>query len=694
MGFYHLDRGGDSMAHLGGTGTSVADATVMPIVLAMLSDGRDGEADLDGTNEVPFATRAGSVYTLIRVALPSYYRTRVGVEVKSGGYPILCSGDVLNEGSTHADGNNASGQTAGAALAAGYFAASVAGAAGGAIGANGSNGTGANLESPSGRYGSAPGGAGAATTGGVEGAKASTSATRGTSHAGPAGMAIGTYLSTLGVTSLPSGGPGGAGGGGGGAVVGGGGGGSAGVLELWGRTITNTGRLSANGGDGAAGAGAGAGGGSGGSGGAVRLRYGTYTGNVAQTYGGRGGAAGDSTAKCGHCGNEGEVIVLNPILAYPKRYTLTAGECAAVLVGGVAIQSGSFIAGSDCGSSTGVAATGSGGGGLSIWEGTTTDGEMSLRFNALSSAFRLDLRVRGTVVLSTDDVNATAVAGPTFIPWIRGDRIDWMFWYDPAGGARSMGIRWAVNHCCGNDKTGTGSGAALAAVTAASMQSQSTTAASSAASYITSNARSANMIPKIVICGDSITASRRNSIGWDGVAAGTRLGLDESHGPALSLALQGSTWASQTTAWQASNARGNAAVLAVVTVLGHNDVSALTAAAAISVLAQAFMDDVATNNPLAKRVLCRLTPSASGRTLAQDTIWAAVDLNYAGTGLNNVTGVDARVSSHQTTMGDNNGSLRRRAETNDYTHPNFFGRKDLATAMATSLTSLGITLSS
>jgi hypothetical protein len=677
-----MGRSGDLMPHrsTGTTGAAVADATVLPIIMGMLSDGRDGDADLDGTNTVPWATLSGSVYTSIRIGLPRDLWVRAGITLKTAQFCVWASGDVTVDGTISANGNNAAAAVAGTATAAGTLPATIAGGAGGASGGdnNGSPGGSVTVEWPTaGRFGAPPGGNAAVATGGAAGGTTASATTRGTTHGGITAFGSGSWLTNLGVNTEACA-TSGAGGGGNASGAGGGGGASGGIVDLSGRTLTVSaaGVISANGGAGANG-GTNAGGGCGGGGGRVRLRFGAVTLadsllNV-QCRGGEGGTGGTG-GFYGNCGQPGEIVYLagKPGLMSSRhhRVTLSSAERTAAIVAGILDASGSFIVGSDAGRATGTYSSATGGGGFSLFDMATPDGEISLRFDATN--FRLNLTVRGSVVLSTADLTGV-IPGPCFQPFVAGDTIDWRIWYDPAGGARSMGIRFFVNRCGGYDEVGVASGSALAAATSGSALSSFTTAGSwgPAPSYILAS-RAANVVGTVCILGDSITAVAKNSVGWDGVAMGGRCGWSTQ--VCVSLARPGAKLTDQLTAWQASTMRGNAACIAVIYQLGHNDINAGDSAATCTTNNQAIRDDVAANNPAAKIIVSKLTPSASIWSAAQLVIWNTYQDNINGTGGTPITGVHARATAHVATMGDTNKILRERSETNDYTHPNFWGR--------------------
>lgn len=676
---------------LSSSGSAASDATVSPIVVGTYSDGRDGNADLDGINGVPWATLSGSTYTAIRDVYPNNLRVRSGIILKMNGFRgPYCRGKWTNEGASHDDGLAAVGQTGGVARAAGSLPATYAGGAGGAAAGNGAAGNGSYNEAPvAGRFSGCAGGAGAATTGGGAGIPTALGVTRGGTHAvGPA--ALGIQVSQIATsTNTPDGGSSGGGGGGGAAAVGGGGGASGGVMDFCARELANTGRISANGGDGAAGGGAGAGGGSAGGGGRVRYWCGTFSGNLPEARGGKGGLSGSATGTVGAAGLYGDVLRLNPQTVSgtaTEHVSISAAEMSAAIVAGVLDIGGTFIAGTEPGIASASAAEGlisKGGGDFTAFEGTSADGRIALRY--IGRVWRLE--VRGATVLTCATLT-TGPAAPTVQPWRIGDTIAWRIWYDPAGGARSMGIRVAVNNCYGYDTTGAGSGSALAAMTTASALGTISTSALP---------RTANVVGRIVVIGDSLSAPKDNSTPIDGVATGALLGAVT--GPVVSLAQSGGQIVgapSQLSVWQASNSRGNAGVLAVIIQVGWNDIlSAGKSAATVLADLQTLVNDIATNNPAAKIVICQLPPI---RRSSNDAQWtSALDVNI---GINNgggtpITGVHARVTSHAGlagTMSDGNGCALYPSENNDHSHQSIYGRQLNATAMAAGVVAAGVAL--
>lgn len=684
------------------TGQRIAEAAVQEIVAATLADGRDGPCEMDGINEVPFATLSGGVYMCWRIALPTTWKVYPLVQLNLAGFAgPWATGDGHVWGRVTQNGNAAVGSAAGTATAAQTESATKAGGAGGAANTNGAQAPATTVEGPlvGGRFSGQVGGAGVANPGGVAASVTALSVTRGVTHGGLASYGAGLNLSTAGAAAESTG-PGGSGGGGGPAAAGGGGGASAGNIDMSGRSLTvyAGGSIEANGGAGAAGLGAGAGGGSGGCGGRFRGRFGWVS--LAdpllsvQVFGGAGGAGGGSGGLPGLCGGKGVIAWLagKPTLLAAQHYRVayTASELATLVVGGVADVSGSFVVGADQGLKTGLVTTSAGCGGFAISEMQTPDGELSLRFNASTGG--LDLRVRGVVVLSTQDVDLVATGGATFQPFAIGDRIDYRYWFDPTGvpGSRSMGIRWFCNRTGGYDEVGVASGAALAAPTAGTALSSSpgTGTWGPAPSYILTS-RAADVVGTVVMMGDSITAPKGSSFGRDGVSVASRVGWSTQ--VCVSLSKPGGRYADQMTRWQASPMRGDPNVVAVIWQLGHNDMGTggLTEAQVLAA-AQAMNDDIAANNPTAKRIVSKMTPS---RSAWDDTQWAeheAIQADYDGSGSIPLVGPHAVAGAHTTTMGDANGSLLFFSEGTDHTHPDFTGRSLNARSIRTAYESTGL----
>jgi len=262
----------------GGTGSTTAATARTALGLlntggwpaSLFGPGSDGAADLDGANTVAWATRSGNVYTMTRCAFLTTLRVRAGITLVKRYIPFISDTLTIDAtGIVSDDGNDASGTTAGAAIAAtGRLPESAGGA-----GTNGRSTTG--VATTGGGTTTAYGGAGGASGlangtypgngGSVTAPTAAIDTLRGTGFMG------GIYL--LGSATAvvrANGGGGGAGGGcdvGSGTASSGGGGSGAPVSMLFARQISNSGVIRCNGGAGGNGAATGNGAGPGGGGG-------------------------------------------------------------------------------------------------------------------------------------------------------------------------------------------------------------------------------------------------------------------------------------------------------------------------------------------------------------------------------------------------------------------------------------------
>lgn len=323
-------------------------------------DAADGDATLDGTVTVAWASKVGSVYTLTRNVFFRTLTVNTGVTLEAAGYGIwgyrvTGAGTIRDNGANGGNASGGTGGTAAAARSAGTFPANSPGQIGGAgvsnnVGNNGVSGTNTNpsigVSGVAGGNGGTLPGAGSpwsvARTGGGGGTATAESAqvnrnftnlnlTSGsvdtvTSAWQPIGSTSGRTLScSAGAgsgaagnsTFITSGGTGGAGGGSGA---------SGGIVFICAYTIDGTltiQSLGGNGGNGGNGVGAdagGGGGGSGGSGGVVFLIYFTLggsvtitvTGGTAGTGGSPTGGGGSPTAgSAGNAGTTGKIYKCN-----------------------------------------------------------------------------------------------------------------------------------------------------------------------------------------------------------------------------------------------------------------------------------------------------------------------------------------------------------------------------------------------
>ena len=251
----------------------------------VFGDGSDGAVVLDGVATVPWASLAGSTYTMTRACHCTSLVVNSGVTVKTVGCAIFVQGAMSNAGTISYDGNAASGATPGAAFTSvGTLGTTVDGGAGntgaGGAGLNASGGLGGN-GGTAGAGGTGAAGAKGFSSGGVAGT---------TCLRQPSVATTGTF-GFLGTNRVLSGGASGGGGGGDGTNHGGGGGAGGGVVVIFAHTFSNTGTVSAQGGAGGNGFAGNAGGGGGGGGGVIAI-YTLTSMTGAGTLNVSGGAAG------------------------------------------------------------------------------------------------------------------------------------------------------------------------------------------------------------------------------------------------------------------------------------------------------------------------------------------------------------------------------------------------------------------
>ena len=286
-------------------------AAVMTGPLGQYGNGSGGDFTVTGTTTLT----AEMYYDNLTV--------NAGGTLKPAGYRIFVKSalTVAATGLINDDGNNASGITQGAALAARAFlgGAAGAGAAGRTaqgIGTAGSGAASSSLNDAGLQPNGGRGGDGSGTyTGGAGGT--ATILTPSPQRANGCWQAGRPYGSTSFWT-------GGAGGGSGGLKLtapdvptSGAGGSGGGAVWIAAKTVSNAGRISANGGNGGDGAGGTAssagGGGAGGGGGLVWLITDTASGSVGtvQANGGAGGAGSGTGAAGGAAGNAGSVVIVS-----------------------------------------------------------------------------------------------------------------------------------------------------------------------------------------------------------------------------------------------------------------------------------------------------------------------------------------------------------------------------------------------
>lgn len=124
-----------------------------------------------------------------------------GVTIKTANYRIFCTGTLTDSGTIQCNGNNASGNTGGAAIARGWFAASNAGTNGRTTTGNGGAGTGVDGIGGAGGAGGSDGGVNA-------GGGAGTNTAPNTPSYHSIGMWIGVGLQFSNALAIPGSGSG------------------------------------------------------------------------------------------------------------------------------------------------------------------------------------------------------------------------------------------------------------------------------------------------------------------------------------------------------------------------------------------------------------------------------------------------------------------------------------------------------
>lgn len=274
-------------------------------------DGSGGAATMDGAATCfGLAPTGGNTYTATANIYATTLTINSGITLALSGCHLFCSVSLTNNGTIHANGNAASGSTAGAASTTVILN-------GGGAGTNGT--TSASTSQAGGNAGAGSifgGGGGGGRSDGTQ-QSAGTAATPSTTllQIVRGGMLAGS----AGALNIPYGNPSATSGrgSGDGTNAGGGSGGQASVLFVASKTMTTgvSATYEAKGGTGGNGAAGTAGGGGGGAGGGVVLYADTYAGtalssstNVLAT-GGTGGT-GSTTAGNGSNGTDGSVFII------------------------------------------------------------------------------------------------------------------------------------------------------------------------------------------------------------------------------------------------------------------------------------------------------------------------------------------------------------------------------------------------
>lgn len=328
---------------LGATDSS-GDVVGVDFLAQIFGDGSDGSATLNGSNNVAWAIRSGSKYTMTRDAYCIDMTISNGVLLETRGFRIYGTGTLTLDGCgantirdrllTDKHGNNAASGVGAATGGAGITAQTVAGAHSGGAGGVGAS-SGAGTPAGDGTADNLPSNGGGSGTGGPSGAGGSGTSTAGGSRGNDGGASTYTALRTAfqplqRAVTLILGGSGGGGGGFGGnngssqGGNGGGGGAGGGVMfiafyRIKTSSSTAAGCISVSAGNGGNGfcssANAnigGGGGGTGGGGGYLHLIYaeraftsgGAITG-LLNASGGNGGNGAPNTLNAARNGNGG-----------------------------------------------------------------------------------------------------------------------------------------------------------------------------------------------------------------------------------------------------------------------------------------------------------------------------------------------------------------------------------------------------
>lgn len=276
-------------------------------------DGSDGSATLDGITTPAWATRSGSVYTLIRDVFCTSLTVNNGVTVNAnnagttGPYRIFCTGTLTNNGSiVTVPGVGLANGTAG--TFPGTVNNMLAGL--GSTGGAGQTTAGSISTATNPGLGGAGGngGAGSGNAGGTAGTVTAPNAASSIWRAYPTSTLL-TTLNANGTASRISGGTGGGGGGGDGTNKGGGGGGGGSTLMILAKTIAGTGAITSPGGNGGTPSTGNCGGGGAGGGGVVIIHSNSAVPG-SQTVTAPAGTAGSGvgTGSAGSSGASGNVV--------------------------------------------------------------------------------------------------------------------------------------------------------------------------------------------------------------------------------------------------------------------------------------------------------------------------------------------------------------------------------------------------
>jgi len=320
-----------------------------------------------------------------------------------------------------------------------------------------------------------------------------------------------------------------------------------------------------------------------------------------------------------------------------------------------------------------------------IFQGTSADGDLSLRYVNSTNSFVLAARGADVLTVSPSDAPNTN----TNLNWRMGDTITIRAWYRP--GTASAGVRYTVNGVTGADKTGAASGLALAALTAFSLGAIGGTPL--AARFRNARVMTSPVSTKpveIVVLGDStIAAYALQSSSAEYYSAAQRTSR-----PGIGMiALPGDTIALQKAKLLASPWYGFTGVDAVVIEVGINDCTATSVNATVIAAYQDLVNTAALGFPGAQIVVAQMSPAKAyytavygGGAVNAYATWQALNTAIAST----ITGVSARVTSHDAILNDGSGNINAAYSIGDGVHPNNAGRAVIASAHRAALVSLGV----
>lgn len=165
------------------------------------------------------------------------------------------------------------------------------------------------------------------------------------------------------------------------------------------------------------------------------------------------------------------------------------------------------------------------------------------------------------------------------------------------------------------------------------------------------------------------------------------------------LALSGATISQQKTAWQGFLNKAKSAW--VVIQIGINDLNPAESAPVAIARLQELVETVQVDVPeLARVFVSKMTPVRKACIAVYGAIdgeaayqkWLLMNEAIAGDGATPITGVDGRITAHESLMNDGSGNLKAEYDTGDGAHPNNAGRAVNAQAWEDALIAAGVTV--